>query len=103
MFEDPNDPDPTERDQPVPDIEDQLVGDFLGMYPALEEFLSTAYDWEDKRVNDPVIAYEELSHKDISVIVFLAESLKERISKLMFDPSDLSSSDEAGIDPAGCL
>jgi hypothetical protein len=87
----------------MPDIEERLIGDFLAIYPAVEEFLDTAYEWEDERVNDPEIAHEKLSHKDISVIVFLAESIRERISKLMSDPPDLPGYDEEDIDPAGYL
>jgi len=87
----------------MPDIEERLIGDFLAIYPAVEEFLDTAYEWEDERVNDPIITHEKLSHKDVSIIVFLAESLQERISKLMSNPPDLPGYEEDDIDPAGYL
>ena len=95
--------DQNEWEQFVPDIEEKLVGEFLAMYPAVEEFLNTAHEWEDERVNDPETAHEKLSHKEISVMVFLAESLQERISKLMSDPPDLPGYEEDDIDPAGYL
>jgi hypothetical protein len=99
MIEDRNDYDQNDWEQPAPDIEDRLVGEFLGMFPTTEEFLNTAYDWEDERVNSPVIAHELLSHKEISIIVFLAESLQERISKLMSDLPGPVPFDEDYLDP----
>ncbi len=86
MNDDRDDYDPNELEHSMLDIEDRLVGDFLCLYPMIEVFLNTAYDWEDERVNNHQISYERLSHKDISITIFLAESLKQRISHLMSDP-----------------
>ena len=103
MFEDQNNSNPNEWEKPIPDVEERLVGDFLAMYPAIEEFVNTAYEWEDERVNNPEIMNEKLSHKGISIIVFLAESLKERISKLMSDLPNPSSYDQDDMNATGYL